>query len=248
MEKIVLAKPPIKEAIFEVLFEDNFNPSLEDINGFNEILKDTFPNRKDINESLFEFSSIDPNQSKVQQTKIGFSYFNKDNLKMIQTRINGFTFIQLNKTYKDWETFKPEAFHHFFSFADYIGAQKTKRISLRFVNQIDIPQPVSDIKEYFLTGPEIAKGISGAIATTFSRFEIINEKYDAIGSITQVMSPPTEQLISFIFDIDVINQRAKGQELDLNEQVLSEKFDLLRNFKNEIFFESITVKLKDLFK
>lgn len=59
------------------------------------------------------------------------------------------------------------------------------------------------------------------------------------------MQKPTEsQKLPLIFDIDVI----KKANFMKKESDIWMDFNLLRQFKNEIFFNSITEKTKELFK
>jgi uncharacterized protein (TIGR04255 family) len=59
------------------------------------------------------------------------------------------------------------------------------------------------------------------------------------------MQKPTKtQKLPLIFDIDVI----KKANYTKKESGMWNDFNLLRRFKNEIFFNSITEKTKELFK
>jgi len=59
------------------------------------------------------------------------------------------------------------------------------------------------------------------------------------------MEKPTKpQKLSLIFDIDVFRQ----VEYNKNMNEIWNDFDKLRNFKNDIFFNSITDKTKELFR
>ena len=75
--------------------------------------------------------------------------------------------------------------------------------------------------------------------------EIPNIEIGALAIITQTMQKLTEtQKLPLIFDIDVI----KTGNYSEKESDMWNDFDLLRQFKNEIFFKSITEKTKELFK
>jgi uncharacterized protein (TIGR04255 family) len=77
------------------------------------------------------------------------------------------------------------------------------------------------------------------------RLEIPNPDIQAIAIITQTMENLTEnQRLPLIFDIDVIHEIVSKY----NETEIWDKFEQLRIFKNDIFFDSITEKTKELFK
>jgi uncharacterized protein (TIGR04255 family) len=77
------------------------------------------------------------------------------------------------------------------------------------------------------------------------RIEIPNDEIGAIAIITLTMQKPTEtQKLPLIFDIDAI----KAVSYTKKKSDMWNDFNLLRHFKNEIFFNSITEKTKELFK
>jgi len=118
------------------------------------------------------------------------------------------------------------------------------RIALRYINRIEIPLPMNDFKEYVLTTPEIAPKLPQALNHFFMQLEIPNPELPAIALITQTMGKPTgNQRLPLILDIDVFN------EIDFinSDEEMWKEFEKLRKFKNDVFFNSITEKTKELF-
>lgn len=77
------------------------------------------------------------------------------------------------------------------------------------------------------------------------RLEIPNPDIEATAIITQTMDKPTRSpKLPLILDIDVI----KNTDYVENLAKMWEDFENLRDFKNDIFFNSITEKTKELFK
>jgi uncharacterized protein (TIGR04255 family) len=72
-----------------------------------------------------------------------------------------------------------------------------------------------------------------------------NNDIGATATIVQTMEKPTpEDKLPLIFDIDVW-RLAKYTD---NTATMWDEFEKLRDFKNNIFFSSITDKAKELFK
>ena len=119
------------------------------------------------------------------------------------------------------------------------------RIALRYINRIEIPLPFDDFSEYILTNPQIAPGLPQTLSHFLMRIEIPNDEIGAIAIITLTIKKPTEtQKLPLIFDIDAI----KAASYTDKKPDMWNDFSLLRHFKNEIFFNSITEKTKELFK
>lgn len=74
---------------------------------------------------------------------------------------------------------------------------------------------------------------------------IQNPEMQATAIITQTMEKPAEnRRLPLILDIDVFKETVY---VDNKEEIWND-FEKLRIFKNEIFFNSITEKTKELFK
>jgi uncharacterized protein (TIGR04255 family) len=110
---------------------------------------------------------------------------------------------------------------------------------------LELPLPFKDFKEYILTTPEISPALPQGLKTFFMRLEIPHESYQAVAIITETMEAPSSTLrLPVILDIDVIRETTVSPSSSEIWQV----FEQLRDFKNEIFFNSITEKAKELFR
>jgi uncharacterized protein (TIGR04255 family) len=76
------------------------------------------------------------------------------------------------------------------------------------------------------------------------RLVIPDEKSKSIAIVTQTMEDPNERVLPLIFDIDAFQEAA----LDVHGEEMWEALEQLREYKNEIFFNSITDRTKELFK
>ena len=119
------------------------------------------------------------------------------------------------------------------------------RVALRYINRIEIPLPFRDFKDYILTTPEIAPGLPQGLARFFMQLAIPIAEIPAVAIITETMEPVTEtKRLPFILDIDVFREAA----FDVEGKEAWEMLEKLHDIKNDVFFNSITPKAKELFR
>jgi uncharacterized protein (TIGR04255 family) len=244
----IFSNAPITEAILDIKAKLPDGVGLNIFDEFQENIKDHFGDRKTKHSfhAEFRFSpGKDETTPVVPKNKIeGYLFHSKNENKIVQARLDGFTFNKF-KPYEDWNKFHGEARNLWELYSKIVKPISIDRIALRYINRIEIPLPFDDFREYILTTPQIAPGLPQALSHFLMRIEIPNDKIGAIAIITQTMQKSTEsQKLPLIFDIDAIKMANYTEK----ESDMWEDFNLLRQFKNEIFFNSITKKTKELFK
>jgi uncharacterized protein (TIGR04255 family) len=240
---------PITEAILDIRVELSNDINLETLEKFHSHndIKKCFPVKKR-RESFTGGVELSP-EGKISALPTsggpdGYLFQSPTEKKIVQARIDGYTFNKL-KPYEDWNTFRSEAHKLWDIYYRITNPVKITRIALRYINRIEIPIPIKNFNEYILTTPEIAPKLPQALSQFFMRLEIPNPDIQAIAIITQTMENLTEnQRLPLIFDIDVIHETVSKY----NETEIWDKFEQLRIFKNDIFFDSLTEKTKELFK
>ena len=244
----IFPNAPITEAIFDIRAKLPDGSDLNIFQKFQENIKDRFEDRKIRHFFQAEFK-LSPGKDEsvpiIPKGKAdGYLFRSANEHKIVQARLDGFTFNKL-KPYEDWEKFYGEARSLWELYKRIIKPIRVDRIGLRYINRIEIPIPFADFNEYILTNPHIAPGLPQALSHLFMRIEIPNDEIGAIAIITQTTQKPTESnKLPLIFDIDVIKKANYTEEMS----ELWSDFNKLRNFKNDIFFNSITDKTKELFK
>jgi len=244
---IVFPNAPITEALLDIRAQLPREIDLKKLEVFHENIKPRFPDKKQ--RISFEAGfHLSPEKPPVPLPPAGGPYghlfSSPDGKKVVQARLDGFTFNKL-KPYENWERFFSEAQELWAYYLEIAKPEKVTRIALRYINRIEIPLPIKDFKEYILTVPEIAPNLPQGIARLFMQISIPNSEIQATAIITEAMENITAiQKLPFIFDIDVF------QEIlcSANAPEIWERFKKLRVFKNDIFFNSITEKTKELFK
>lgn len=236
---------PIIEAILDIQVSLPPNISLEQLRSLHAKIQDRYPEKQEriafkgsLKLAFQEKESVTTGSGMVD----GYLFRSSIEGKIVQSRLDGFTFNKL-KPYESWRLFSTEAKKMWGYYCEIAHPIKITRCSLRYINKIIIPFNV-DIKDYFLTGPEISHKLPQAFRSFFMRLEMSNEKNDSLGMINIASQPADETGFPIIFDIDVI----RNIDIFPNDDKLWSYLKKLRDFKNSLFFESLTEKAKEMFK
>jgi len=189
-------------------------------------------------------------QSQVPQTKTavgevdGYLFQSLDNKQIVQFRLDGFTFNKL-KPYENWESFRDEGRRLWNVFLETVSPEQITRIALRYINHLFIPGPLIDFDDYLTAGPVIPEKLPQGVSSFLTRVVIHEPTTKASAIITQALEKIVQpDIIPIILDIDVI----KESQFEVNYKEVWESFEKLRDFKNRVFFESITDKTLELFE
>ncbi len=241
--------PPITEALWDVrvTLPEGFNYEEFELY-YQEKLKDAYP-IKEVSvqyETSIEVKGLENPGTTVKGGPNGFFFKSSDGKRIIQFRTNGFTFNVL-KPYSNWEEFTGEAQAHFSEYLKISNAIKIERLGLRYINRLDVPLPIKDLKEYILTLPQIAPGLPQTLDNFLMRV-ILPQEENLLntGIVTVTVGKPKSQNteLPIIFDIDVY--RNLGVTADKVDYV--KIFEEFRAYKNDIFEKSLTRKMKSLFE
>lgn len=239
-----LQKPPLTEAIFEVLFtlEEGFN--VNSFDSFYSEFSSEFTKKEDITNFEAKIDSKSNETNSIKSEKIGYLFLNESKSKAMHVRTNGFVFSMTNNSYKDWEPFRNEAWSAFCLLKKMFNITNINRSSLRFVNSISLPTNITDIKDYILIAPEMPKNLPFGLNKLFMQLTFPNESIGATGIVTQAFDIgfSVGDTFEYILDIDVqkINENGIDDEKNISD------FENLRTFKNQIFFKSISEKTINL--
>jgi uncharacterized protein (TIGR04255 family) len=175
----------------------------------------------------------------------GFMFKSSDGQRVVQARQDGFTFNWL-RPYDKWETFRDEARSHWESYRQLFRPEAVTRLGLRYINRIEAPLPFDDFRDFVNTAPDIAHGVPQGISALFMRLEIPDPKRALIAIVTETMEPPTEggKHLPLIFDIDIV----RSATFEPTSPAIWETFEQMREYKNEIFFASVTERAKEMFR
>jgi len=243
----VFPNAPITEAVIEIKAQLPEETTLKSLESFHDRIKNRFPEKQEQRflKAAFKLSQKDKLSSLPTKTGTqGYLFRSLKEKKVVQSKIDGFAFNKL-KPYENWELFRSEGRELWELYSEIVNPIKVIRIGLRYINRIEVPLPFKDFSEYLLTNPQIAPQLPQAVSHFFMRLEVSNPDIEATAIITQAMDKPTKtKRLPLILDIDVFRIT---EYVEKTEEMWKD-FEKLRDFKNDIFFNSVTEKAKELFR
>lgn len=243
----VFPNAPITEAVIDIKTQLPEETDLKRLESFHDHIKERFPEKQEQRfiKAGFKLSQKDtPITLPTKTGTQGYLFRSLKEKKVVQSKIDGFAFNKL-KPYENWESFRSEGRELWELYSETVNPIKVIRIGLRYINRIEVPLPFNDFSDYLFTNPQIAPNLPQAVSHFFMRLEVPNPDIEATAIITQTMDKPTTaQRLPLILDIDVFRiTEYLGKAEDMWEA-----FEKLRDFKNDIFFNSVTEKAKELFQ
>lgn len=241
-----LKKAPITEAIIDIRVKLPSSVTAEKIHSIYELVKEQYPEEQKQEVSEFKFEPKADVKVKASEAAIkAYRYITSDKKQILQTRLDGFALSRLHP-YEDWDTLRDEAFRLWKMYVDIATPELIYRVAVRYINNLNIPMPKKDFNEYLTAAPTVPEALPQAISSFFNRIVLPNPSINSHAIITQALEQviDTNQPIPIILDIDAIHHKPDG----LSEDEAWTTIENLRHFKNDIFFNSITPELKELYK
>lgn len=240
------ANAPISEAILDIAVRFPAPPELGRLEAFHDLIREHYP----IKQGRVQWHGrIELGQERVAQevrrSAEGFLFRSGDSTRVVQARQDGFTFNWL-KRYDSWSALRDQARPHWERYREMFRPEEVIRLGLRYVNRIEIPLPFADFREYVKTAPDIASGLPQGLSALFMRLEIPDGERGLAAVVTETFERPIDKgtRLPFIFDIDII----RSATFEPTSSAIWETFEKMRDYKNDIFFNSITDRAKALFR
>ena len=241
---------PITEALIDIRTIVSPDSNLNIFNEFFERVKDRYPRKEQRATWKADFKFAENTQLEFTPPVGGPDGFLlhsvPDTNKIVQVRRDGFTFNKL-KPYSSWNEFSAEAQELWELYYEIIKPSKIVRLAVRYINRIEIPNTCINLRDYFLTVPEISKSLNRDFSKFFLRLEMPDLKNDAMAILIETIAPIKSgdvlKVIPIVFDIDVF----KKVNFDKNDPKIWGIMELLRSIKNDIFENSLTDKAKSMF-
>ncbi|MFN0242275.1 MAG: TIGR04255 family protein [Planctomycetota bacterium] len=243
-----LMRPPITEVVVDLrvaLPQDSGPVRFE---ALQDALRGSFPGHHIRNTHQVRVE-LRPDQSSVLQERDPVDvhvFATADERELVQASSEGFTFNRL-APYTSWEHVRKRAYAAWTEYVRVVAPASVSRMAIRTINRIPIPRPVGDLRDWFLTSPDVASTLPFAVRELLMRVVLVDPETQIVANVLEasdVPQPHEPNAIPFIFDIDVYrlgDHRADGVEV-------WEWLERIREHKNRIFFESLTTRAIDLFK
>jgi uncharacterized protein (TIGR04255 family) len=235
-------KAPITEAVIDLRVRLPQDTPVERLRKTIEGQSDRFPKVVDLNRFSFRVElGAEPQESANE--KYGFLFSSEDGTKVAQARMNGFAFSWL-APYDKWEPFRDEAREMWRAYTNAVNPEAVTRIAVRYINRFDLPLPIRDFKDYFLTYPEVSQALPQGLSGFFSQVQIPYPDLGAMLVLTQtIVPPPLSGFVSVVLDIDLSCSAPIA-----GDQSIWEQLEQLRSTKNDVFEGCITDAARELIR
>jgi len=236
-------KAPATEALIDIRVESPAQVTVSGLERLHEQVTTQYPIK---NKRFFvqgQFSAGEEVGAAATQKLMGFSFKSQDGKQIFQARLGGFTFSRL-RPYGNWNELRDEARRLWHIYRTCVSTPKITRIEVRYINQIDIPVPQIDYKDYFRTTPEVSPDLPQGLSGFFMQLQFPQEDFGGILVLTQTaVPPPVPSTTSVILDLDVFKESSDfGSEEDSWALL-----ETMRERKNKFFEGCITDKTRSLF-
>ncbi len=241
-----LARPPITEAIIDFRVKARSGFRAQAFAALQNQLRNQFPKMEERRhfETLLHVSP-GSTQAKTQELGLqGYFFKSDDGNNIAQFRVDGFTFNRL-RPYTSLDDILPLAMEMWDVYCGVAKPEVVTRLAVRYINDIPLPPSLRDLEEYLRAAPTIPPELPQGLSAYVSRVTIHQAEHRLTANIFQAFqSDITTRQIKVILDIDVYKQH----QYAVDESAISNTFQQLRTFKNQIFFNVLTDETLRLFE
>lgn len=174
----------------------------------------------------------------------GFLLRTADGTRAVQLRLDGFTMSHLYP-YKSWEALRDDAFNLWSRYAAAARVDAVSRVAVRYLNRMELP--VEDPLSRWLTLRPETPGSLGLQPSEFALASVFQHPQHAATAIVNVRQEPllAGRPRAIVLDVDCYFDRLALHGADPS---IWTKLEALREFKNDIFFGSITQDTVERFR
>ena len=134
----------------------------------------------------------------------------------------------------------------FTGLADRFGDEapcRIDRLGVRYVNRLDVPYfDEYSLDDYFTNTPKLFMKSKSGVEHFLTRLVLkLNHTQDINAVVIQTIDKPTDNILPLILDIDVSAQLTQEDQADIWSLL-----DRLREYKNDMFFHTMTPRSLDL--
>lgn len=234
-----LSNAPIVEATIELQVDASPTGKAQLADNSFAPIPSGYPQRIELFKGAFqiELGPTGATASKAEKAeRIGFRFSSQDGQRLADFNTNAFAFHWL-RPYTQWSDVRDEARRLWSIYVEALRPTAIVRIGVRYVNRVAVPVNAEDICDYLVPGPVVPDGLPQSIRAFLSRIELVNKATEDIGVITQAIQGQTaDGDLSVLLDLDAIHMGS----LDAMDDRVWSIADRLREFKNEMFFRSVT--------
>jgi uncharacterized protein (TIGR04255 family) len=236
---------PITEAIVDFSVSFGQAPAFSDLEKYGALAAPRFPILKPRQRYATNISVKDGIPTWNNEEEKFLSFLSADEKYIAQVRVGSFAFSRL-KPYISWADFEAHAVDAWEIYAKMFNPSNITKISLKYINRIMLSADGIDFSRYFKTGITVEPSLNLKIDRAFFSFQAKGKNGNDVGEVTFVTDTEASRNgnISVLFNVETIHPQELAPDLKRVRACLSD----LRNFKNDLFFLSITDETKGLFR
>lgn len=244
-----LKHAPITEAIVDIRVKARPDLKVTSFGESRDMLAGGFPEM--VEQRVFTTKVVVGQESGSQSTKLdlrGYIFRSENRLNVVQFRVDGFTFNRL-KPYTSWESIWPQALELWRKYQDVALPVAITRMALRYINHIELPSGAFRLEHTLTCPPTVPKDLAATIARFTNRVTMHASNRRLAAHVAQAVEPkPDHGGATLILDIDAFRQAEVVLEETDVEARIEETFGELHDFKNEIFFASLSETMIEEFE
>lgn len=247
-----LARPPIKEAILQILVtpSDTYNPDLLKV--FVDAESGTYPTSLAQRKTLIQFMvGNDTQHTDVTDSGVsGYKISSNDGLNIVQVFKDRLAISRLD-SYTSWDDLLVEAQRIWDIYRGIFNPKEVKGLSVRYINHFMLPPKMKNFEEYLESTPNIPKELPQGLASFFVSYRLPDKDTEAVANVQLLFEGVTfdkdsqEPKIPIVLDTDVYKSSTIAPE-DL--ETIWSNFSQLHDFKNEVFFNTVKEKAMEMFR
>jgi len=234
---------PIKEAIIDVKIESSPALTLAAFERAHTALPPGYSERRKLMvNQLRGHMEEGVLTATATQDDMGYAFVGGEGKNVAQFRVDGFRFSRLSP-YRSWDELRNETEIFWALYRQIVGDIRIVGVGLRYINQLDIPTPIRDFRDFVRVYPEVSADLDQLLAGFFMQVQIPQNDLGAMLILNESIVPPSRpDVVSVVLDIDLMKPNLR---IESNYE-LWDILDALRLRKNLIFESCITNRTREL--
>lgn len=233
-----LTRAPITEALIDIRATIGPSVSPARLLEAKRLLVEAFPIAKDQQaENITVRTGEEPEVTRTDLGLRGVFLYSKDERDVVQFRVDGFTFNRL-KPYTRWEQILPKALAAWSTFVELAEPTAVTRVAVRYINHIPVSGGHRDAMQVLRTGLDLPIDPPADIRSYGFKAQLAHpdgrSKANLVQAVEAGLAPGS---FSVLIDIDAYRN---SPDLPRDAADLEIEFEALREYKNQIFFSTLT--------
>ncbi len=238
----IYKKPPLIEALCEIEFADT-EGDFTSWGDFYQKVKKNYPQKSELPRGIEV--QLTPNESLSKTTEFVKRFISDDNAQLIQATNKSLTLNRLSP-YLGYANFEKSFVKVLKSYKEIFSPKRITQLSMRYVNQIIIPNAEFSLIDYFSLVPGLPEGVTDFISNVVVQLQIAPQIDNHFLQVTLRSAPSTiEDKSTFfldIFDAFLFDDR------EINETDILKTMDNAHTNIEHVFEKIIQEKLREAFQ